>query len=100
LSEIATHKPEKTVSETIVRLPTRGDGMTRSALASLFVIGLSIATAHSQETPGVTNTEVRVGSFGPFEGPAFLFGKIAMNGFDVVFGKVNAEGGCREAHID
>jgi len=38
----------------------------------------------------VTDTEVKVGSFGPFAGPAFLFGKIAMNGIDVVFDKVNA----------
>src|ERR1700733_3979975 len=67
--------------------------MTRSALATLFAIGLSITTAHSQETQGVTDTEVKVGSFGPFAGPAFLFGKIAMNGIDVVFDKVNADGG-------
>ncbi len=67
--------------------------MMRSALASLFAIGLSITAAHAQETQGVTDTEVKVGSFGPFAGPAFLFGKIAMNGIDVVFDKVNAEGG-------
>src|SRR5580658_5391981 len=67
--------------------------MTRTALATLFALSLSVTAAHSQETQGVTDTEVKVGSFGPFSGPAYLFGKIAMNGIDVVFDKVNAEGG-------
>jgi branched-chain amino acid transport system substrate-binding protein len=67
--------------------------MTRSTLATLFAIALSQTAVHAQETQGVTDTEVKVGSFGPFAGPAFLFGKIAMNGIEVVFDKVNAEGG-------
>jgi branched-chain amino acid transport system substrate-binding protein len=49
--------------------------------------------AEAQQLQGVTDTEVKVGAFGPFGGPAYLFGKIAMNGIEVVFDKVNAEGG-------
>ncbi|MBB6305894.1 ABC transporter substrate-binding protein [Xanthobacter tagetidis] len=60
--------------------------------AALFAWSAS-AQAQDAQTQGITDTEVKVGAFGPFGGPAYLFGKIAMNGIEVVFDKVNAEGG-------
>jgi branched-chain amino acid transport system substrate-binding protein len=51
------------------------------------------AVAQSPETQGVTEREVKIGMFGPFGGPAYLYGKISMNGADAVFDKVNEGGG-------
>src|ERR1700722_15553887 len=53
----------------------------------------SVGAVRAQETQGITATEIKIGAFGPFGGPAYLFGKTAMNGIDVVFDSVNAHGG-------
>jgi len=42
---------------------------------------------------GVTDTEIKVGSFGPLTGPVYLYGKLAMNGVEVYFNKLNQGGG-------
>src|SRR4051812_38519653 len=55
--------------------------------------GISAATAQDAETQGITDKEIRIGAFGPFGGPAYLYGKIAMNGAEAVFDKVNEAGG-------
>ncbi len=65
------------------------------AAAAALVLGLAAggaAPAHA-ETPGVTADEIRVGAFGPFAGPVYLYGKLVMNGVEAVFDKVNAAGG-------
>lgn len=53
----------------------------------------SFAAAQTASTQGITDKEIRIGMFGPFGGPAYLFGKISMNGAEAVFDKVNKEGG-------
>jgi branched-chain amino acid transport system substrate-binding protein len=55
--------------------------------------GISVAGAQDAETQGITDKEIRIGAFGPFGGPAYLYGKIAMNGAEAVFDKVNEAGG-------
>lgn len=66
----------------------------RALLLTLSVsVGLSAASLSRAEAPGVTADEIRIGSFGPLSGPNFLWGKMAMNGVDAVFDKVNASGG-------
>jgi branched-chain amino acid transport system substrate-binding protein len=68
---------------------------SRLALAA----SLSLATvvlqdsARAEDVPGVTSDEIRIGSFGAFDGQGYLFGRLTMNGIDAVFHKVNAEGG-------
>jgi branched-chain amino acid transport system substrate-binding protein len=54
---------------------------------------VSVAGAQDAETQGITDKEIRIGSFGPFAGPAYLYGKIAMNGAEAVFDRVNEAGG-------
>jgi branched-chain amino acid transport system substrate-binding protein len=53
----------------------------------------SIAVAQNADTQGVTDKEIKIGFFGPFGGPAYLYGKISMNGAEAVFDKVNSAGG-------
>jgi branched-chain amino acid transport system substrate-binding protein len=65
------------------------------AIAVCF-IGLATASAafsQSIETQGVTDKEVLIGQMGPFAGPAYLYGKISMNGAEAVFDQVNESGG-------
>lgn len=45
------------------------------------------------QVPGVTATEIRIGSFGPITGANFSFGKLPMIGLEATFEKVNAAGG-------
>ena len=45
------------------------------------------------QVPGVTADEIVIGSFGPLTGSVYMYGQLAMNGIDVVFEKVNKEGG-------
>jgi branched-chain amino acid transport system substrate-binding protein len=49
--------------------------------------------AQGAEVPGVTNTEIRVGSFGPLTGPVYIYGKLTMNGVEVYFNELNKKGG-------
>jgi branched-chain amino acid transport system substrate-binding protein len=54
------------------------------------LLGPSLAAA---QTPGVTATEIKIGSFGPLTGGNYLFGKLVMNGAEVVYNEVNKAGG-------
>lgn len=49
--------------------------------------------AMAQQQQGLTPTSIRIGTFGALTGPGYLYGKLAMNGIDVVFDQVNAAGG-------
>jgi len=60
-------------------------------------IGLLMTVAAMQagqaQVPGVTADTIRIGSFGALTGPGYLYGKLPMNGIEVVFDEVNAAGG-------
>jgi branched-chain amino acid transport system substrate-binding protein len=58
-------------------------------------VAAAIAAAGAQATNvvGVTDTEIKVGSFGPLTGPVYIYGKLAMNGIEVYFNKLNQGGG-------
>jgi branched-chain amino acid transport system substrate-binding protein len=67
-------------------------------LATTFGLALAIASiaafgAQSADVPGVTDTEIKVGSFGPLTGPVYIYGKLTMNGVEVYFNKLNEKGG-------
>jgi branched-chain amino acid transport system substrate-binding protein len=49
--------------------------------------------AMAQQQPGLTATSIRIGTFGALTGPGYLYGKLTMNGVEVVFDQVNAAGG-------
>ncbi|HXJ80096.1 MAG TPA: ABC transporter substrate-binding protein [Candidatus Methylomirabilis sp.] len=45
------------------------------------------------DVPGVTKDEIKIGAFGPFAGPVYMYGRLTMNGLDALFDKVNQQGG-------
>jgi branched-chain amino acid transport system substrate-binding protein len=65
-----------------------------AALAAACTIGAAApALAQDLQTQGITDSEIRIGAFGPFGGPVYLYGKLVMNGVEAVFDKVNEMGG-------
>ena len=48
--------------------------------------------AQAADVPGVTDTEIKVGSFGPLTGPVYIYGKLTMNGVEVYFNEAQQEG--------
>src|SRR5690242_20103340 len=58
------------------------------ALASMASFGVQAA-----DVPGVSDTEIKVGTFGPLTGPVYIYGKLTMNGVEVYFNKLNEKGG-------
>jgi branched-chain amino acid transport system substrate-binding protein len=63
------------------------------AFAVAILAGMTLAPGAEAQAPGVTDTEIRIGSFGTLVGPTYLYGKMPMNGVDAVFAKVNEAGG-------
>jgi branched-chain amino acid transport system substrate-binding protein len=61
----------------------------KKLLLSLTLIALGLGVA---QTPGVTDTEIRIGSFGPQSGPAAAWGTV-MTAIDAYFRHINAQGG-------
>lgn len=57
------------------------------------------SAAPAGNTTGVTDTEIKIGSFGPLTGPAALWGNI-MKGMDAYFKMVNDEGGINGRKIN
>ncbi len=57
------------------------------------------STAAAGNATGVTDTEVKIGSFGPLTGPAALWGNI-MKGMDAYFKMINEEGGINGRQIN
>src|SRR5262249_57176152 len=58
--------------------------------AALLIAGGVQATAAE---PGLSADSIKIGSFGALTGPGYLYGKLPMNGVEVVFDDVNAAGG-------
>lgn len=63
------------------------------ATAMVGTLLLAAAPAAAADAPGVTADKIRIGSFGALTGPGYLYGKLVMNGVEVVFDEVNAKGG-------
>lgn len=62
-----------------------------SAIAAMAAV--AVAPAAWAQQPGVTASTIKIGTFGALTGPGYLYGKLAMNGVEVVFDEVNAAGG-------
>lgn len=62
------------------------------AAAILASIG-GILPAAAQDQTGITADTIRIGTFGALTGPGYLYGKLTMNGVEVVFDEVNKAGG-------
>lgn len=65
-------------------------------LSTAFLLALLLATiavpARAAD-PGLTGDTIKIGSFGPLTGGNYLFGKLIMNGAEVVYNEVNKAGG-------
>lgn len=61
------------------------------ATGALLCLG-GISPSLAQQ-PGLTADTIKIGTFGALTGPGYLYGKIAMNGIEVVFDEINAAGG-------
>jgi branched-chain amino acid transport system substrate-binding protein len=59
----------------------------------MLLLGAALALPSQAQVPGVTKDTIKIGSFGPLTGPNYLFGKLVMNGVEVVLDEVNAAGG-------
>src|SRR3954470_10163016 len=60
--------------------------------AALFAAAITVSAATAQ-APGVTADTIKIGTFGALTGPGYLYGKLPMNGVEVVFEEVNKAGG-------
>ena len=72
----------------------KGMEMTKrfAGAAALFAAAFAASTATAQ-TPGVTADTIKIGTFGALTGPGYLYGKLPMNGVEVVFDEINKAGG-------
>jgi ABC-type branched-subunit amino acid transport system substrate-binding protein len=63
----------------------------RGAALGALLLGLSISAANA-ETPGITDTEIKIGQNAPFSGPASAYGQISTAETDY-FKMINDQGG-------
>lgn len=54
---------------------------------------LLAAPAWASHTQGITKDSIKIGFFGPITGPGYLWGKLVMNGAQIVYNEVNRTGG-------
>lgn len=68
-----------------------------SARTAILLLAILLAVAGPSATfaadPGVTADTIKIGTFGPLTGPNYLFGKLVMNGAEVVYNEANKAGG-------
>ena len=71
--------------------------MRTAQIVLMIVVTLLIASAAppaaAQGTPGVTADEIKIGALGALTGPGYLYGRLVMNGAEVVYNEVNKTGG-------
>src|SRR6516225_11938612 len=67
--------------------------MKRLATAICAAVAIVASSARAADVPGVTDKEIKVGTFGPLTGPVYIYGKLTMNGVEVYLNKLNQGGG-------
>src|SRR5919197_1101351 len=78
--------------------PQGGTPMRALSRAWAFVVAIVVAVCLSMpvmaaDVQGVTKDEVKIGAFGPFAGPVYMYGRLAMNGLEALLDKTNQQGG-------
>jgi branched-chain amino acid transport system substrate-binding protein len=68
-------------------------GRLKHLALSFAITALAAPPASAQQQPGVAPDTIKVGTFGALTGPGYLYGKLTMNGVEVMFDEVNAAGG-------
>jgi branched-chain amino acid transport system substrate-binding protein len=69
-------------------------------LATSMLVLVSVTTLAGADSTGVTADTIKIGTFGPLTGPNYLFGKLVMNGAEVVYNEVNKAGGINGRKIE
>lgn len=65
-----------------------------SKIARVMLVSTAVAfPAMAQDTQGVTDDTIKIGTFGPITGANYAFGRLTMNGLETLFDDVNAAGG-------
>ena len=58
----------------------------------VFTVGITACAGPASDTPGVTDDEIVIGTWGPLTGPAALWGSV-IRGMEAYFALINEEGG-------
>lgn len=58
----------------------------------VFAAGITACAGPASDTPGVTDNEIVIGTWGPLTGPAALWGSV-IRGMEAYFAMINEEGG-------
>lgn len=65
-----------------------------SKIAAVMLVSTAMALpAVAQDTQGVTDDTIKIGTFGPITGANYAFGRLTMNGLETLFDDINAAGG-------
>ncbi len=72
---------------------TFADTLKRVSVAAALLLSLLIAPATRAQVPGVTDSEVTIGAFGPLTGPSAWIGLSARDGMMLALNEINAHGG-------
>ena len=75
---------------------TLRDGLVVALMAS--ALGMAPRAALSEE--GVTDDTIKIGTFGVMTGPYYTYGKVMMDGAQIVYNEVNAAGGIHGRKIE
>jgi branched-chain amino acid transport system substrate-binding protein len=70
------------------------------ATALMLAGGAIIAAPAQAQEVGVTDTTVRIGQLGALTGPGYLYGKIIMDGAEIIYQEVNKAGGIHGRKIE
>ena len=64
-----------------------------SMLVLLLVLVTAVPQPARSADPGVTDDTIKIGALGALTGPGYLYGRLIMNGAEVVYNEVNKAGG-------
>lgn len=63
-------------------------------IAGVMLMTTALAVpALAQDVQGLTDSSIKIGTFGPITGANYAFGRLTMNGLETLFADVNAAGG-------
>src|SRR3990170_3740487 len=68
-------------------------GWSRWIGVAMVGLALVAAPASAGQTQGVTKDSIKIGFFGPLTGPGYPWGKLTMNGAEIVYNELNKAGG-------
>ena len=68
--------------------------------ASVAIVAGSLIGRGAVAEVGVTDDTIKIGSFGALTGPYYLYGKVIMDGAQLVYNEINEAGGIHGRKIE